>query len=441
MPKENCWEILNCPEERKSRCPAFQQDLGRRCWRTSGTLCQGDTDSVVDKLLGCLDCKVYHRINRIAWYQTTYCRFAVLSVLPALAVYFSLALFNHFFEALSPGSYLLAVLAGGILLATVVSAPAFQMMKPVDILRQKLREIGRGELTTAEAMMPRRDEFMLLAIALNDLKEMLRGTIQAMDNNGSVLTTATEQLTAHADQTAAGAQETAGTIGELVSTVDDVRDNVNTVATGAGTTAEHASKGGRHVVELQSSFQSIESATREAATAVEELHAKSGEIGRITDLITQIADQTNLLALNAAIEAARAGKQGRGFAVVAEEVRKLAEESGSAAKSIHTLILDTQTRTQHVTDMMARNREQVQSGASVVSKVNQTFRDIDSRVQELTKNLQSVADAARQMSEGMNTVAATTQQQTAAAEEVSAAAHTLTNLAEKSRTLVKKFKF
>ncbi len=65
--------------------------------------------------------------------------------------------------------------------------------------------------------------------------------------------------------------------------------------------------------------------------AMRGLGSKSDEIGGIVSTITGIAEQTNLLALNAAIEAARAGEQGRGFAVVAEEVRKLAEDSQSAA--------------------------------------------------------------------------------------------------------------
>ena len=56
---QNCWDLKNCPEERKKRCPAWEFDSGEFCWFINGTICECATQKNWDeKILICRDCIV-----------------------------------------------------------------------------------------------------------------------------------------------------------------------------------------------------------------------------------------------------------------------------------------------------------------------------------------------------------------------------------------------
>lgn len=70
----------------------------------------------------------------------------------------------------------------------------------------------------------------------------------------------------------------------------------------------------------------------------ERLATISRGIASETEQIVHTLKMLRLLSINAGIEAARAGEAGKGFAVVADNVRRLADDTGSSATNISKLM-------------------------------------------------------------------------------------------------------
>lgn len=250
------------------------------------------------------------------------------------------------------------------------------------------------------------------------LEEVLSKTAHISDNS-QAMREAADNLSRRTEQQAAALEETAAALEEVTSTV---RASVDRTAETRDLVRE-----ARHCANSSSAI------VRQAIDAMRRIETSSGEIGKIIDVIDQIAFQTNLLALNAGVEAARAGEAGKGFAVVAQEVRELAQRSASAAKEIGGLI--------------GHSRTEVASGVKLVAETGEALGRIEGFVGEIDTKVEAITTASREQSVGLseistavNAIDQMTQQNASMVEETTAISHSLASDSETLAGLVGRFK-
>ena len=251
-------------------------------------------------------------------------------------------------------------------------------------------------------------------------------------------------------------------VASISQSVKSISQETEEVSQEADQAAKKAEAGNLVVEKSVNQIHSVEEKVRTTAQLVDELGARSQEIGAIVDTISDLAGQTNLLALNAAIEAARAGEQGRGFAVVAEEVRKLAEQSATAAQQIADLIGRIQDDTSKAVKSMDSGRQAVVQGAESVEGLRQVFEEINGLVvhvagkiesmsdsiqhvagqsSEITNHMEQIDSGAAKVADNMQSISAATEEQSASAQEIASASDSLARQAQEVQENLQKFKF
>ncbi|HEX5386713.1 MAG TPA: methyl-accepting chemotaxis protein [Gemmatimonadales bacterium] len=245
----------------------------------------------------------------------------------------------------------------------------------------ELRLAGRlaGGFGARELSSVRRLAGPLAAVLRAKLADReLRATASELAQLASSFAAAGAQLESTAQVSNAGALDTAGGARQQVSDLAEVRGAaLDTAAVAAEVRAEagRSQEVGQAVADHgEALVRSSEELAREVERAmqalgvvrgeVDALVARGDQIEQISSAISGLAFQTNLLALNAAIEAARAGAEGQGFAVLAEEVRKLAEDSGTSARDIGRLVAGIREEIERAVVALARVLDDMEAAAT-----------------------------------------------------------------------------
>jgi len=251
------------------------------------------------------------------------------------------------------------------------------------------------------------------------------------------LSSAAEELSAQVEESSKGAElqrerasETATAMEQMNATVMEVAQNATNAAENADSAREKARQGAEVVQDVVRAITGVRSQTDRLKDNMAGLGTQVEDIGRIMNVITDIADQTNLLALNAAIEAARAGEAGRGFAVVADEVRKLAEKTMTATKEVGQAITAIQ-------DGAKTSITETEGAAKAVAESADMANTSGMALEEILHLVEGTADQVRAIATASEEQSAATEQINRAAEEINTiSTETSDSMAQSSQAIM-----
>lgn len=336
-------------------------------------------------------------------------------------------------------------------------AQAFNLMtrnlrttvEKIRILSDELARIGEhtGEISTAVSSDTKTQVELLSNISdsIGRMDGMLKSTAENVENLFDAIEQSagsTMEMTASIGQVGKTSEELARSVDTYAAAVEESAASVATVADGVSILDEQVARTSEEISKIDSSlhamsesaklsgeltskvaemvtrdgqesvsramagFSKIREVVGEAVDSINTLGNQAEGIGSVIDVISDLAEQTNLLSLNAAIIAAQAGEQGRAFAVVADEIRELAERTGSYLDEISRNIRGVQGMAAQAAAIVNRSSRTVDEGVELIGGVDQALKKVAADSTEASHAAQAIAEAAAISAESSANIAA-----------------------------------
>ncbi|MBI5014186.1 MAG: HAMP domain-containing protein [Deltaproteobacteria bacterium] len=274
-------------------------------------------------------------------------------------------------------------------------------VEPLGSLANRLRTEGERSATSIQQILGVTESVQV------EMEGLCSG-IEAASLSVRELDEATSRVAAVASQVGAAAQTVAASATAIDRTSGTLRAGARGGSALATEVAERASAGKTSMAEAERSMTRIREAVDAAVERFGRLGTELGRVGRVTQVIDDIAGRTNLLSLNAAIIAAQAGEQGKAFGVVATEIRTLAEKTAASTREIRSIVAGVVGGANEAAEAVAEGAIRVAEGAERVASTRAALEEI----------ARSADDSASRLVEIDRAAEAQTQEATRVAEEI-----------------------
>ncbi|OHB26366.1 MAG: hypothetical protein A2X84_07275 [Desulfuromonadaceae bacterium GWC2_58_13] len=272
--------------------------------------------------------------------------------------------------------------------------------------------------------------------------ENLFGTVAEVSSSINEMSVASQQIMENIEILAASTEVTASSITQMDAAIKEIEENAETSSSLSEEAANDSQQGKEAVDETIRGIGEVREMVDGASKVVRDLGRQSKAIGKILNVIDDVADQTSLLALNAAIIAAQAGDHGKGFAVVADEIRELAERTAVSTREIAGIIGSLQGGVQEAVTVMDASSERVHQEVSrsrvageALEKIRNSTLKSTEQVRSIVRATQEQARGSQQITSSINQIASMLGQISSAIKQQTSGTQLLAQAAEAMRSI------